>query len=324
MFKIDHTGLGKLDLNLLVAFDALMTERSVTRAAARVGLGQSAMSHALARLRTVFGDELLIRGPDGMRPTPKALALSAPIRAALAQIEAAVRPERTFDPATEDRTFTIGLPDSVEVLLAPKLVAHLQTVAPGIRLLLRTMDRIRILEDLDAARTDLGIGVFDEGQTHHKRRILHKENYLCIFNPRLVGAEPPITLADYLRLPHVLTSLVESQHGVVDDALAKIGEKRTIALTSPRFTAVPFVVLQAPVIATMHSKVARYFAEAMGLTLSPAPVILPDVAVSMLWHSSYDSDPAHQWLRETVRALMATEPPPGLNLWLLRAQQELP
>src|SRR3954464_12487147 len=107
MMTIDHTNLGRLDLNLLVAFDALLTERSVTRAAARVGLGQSAMSSTLARLRSLFGDELLTRAPDGMRPTPRALALAEPVRSALRQIQALVRRDDSFDPRTVERVFTI-------------------------------------------------------------------------------------------------------------------------------------------------------------------------------------------------------------------------
>src|SRR5215218_5245897 len=115
MMAIDHVNLARLDLNLLVAFDALLAERSVTRAAVRVGLGQSAMSHNLARLRSLFGDELLTRGPEGMRPTPRALALSDPVRVALAQITALVSRDQTFDARTAERLFRIGLPDSVEV-----------------------------------------------------------------------------------------------------------------------------------------------------------------------------------------------------------------
>lgn len=297
---IDHVNLAKLDLNLLVALDALLAERSVTRAAARIGIGQSAMSHALARLRAVFSDEILTRASDGMRPTPRALQLAEPVRAALAQIEAIVAPPPAFDPAKADVTFSLGIPDSTEVLLMPQLVAHLQAVAPGVKLLLHTTDRHRILDDLDSGRVDLGIGVFEHGQTHHKRRILNKESYLCVFNAELVGVEPPISLDDYVRLPHVLTSLVETAHGVVDDALAKIGRKRVIAMTSPRFTVMPFVVRQAPVIATMHSRLARFFGDSMGLAVSPAPIALPSVSISMIWHASNDAVPGQRWLRETI------------------------
>lgn len=304
--RIDHVHLARLDLNLLVALDALLTERSVTRAAGRIGISQSAMSHALGRLRATFSDELLTRGPDGMRPTPRALALIEPMQSVLAQIQQITAPPAAFDPANADITFTLGIPDSTEVLLMPNLIAHLQAKAPGVKLLLHTVDRNRILDDLDSGRVDLGIGVFEQGQTHHKRRILNKESYLCLFNADLVGLTPPISLDDYLRFPHLLTSLVESAHGVVDDALAKIGRKRVIALTSPRFAVMPFVVRQAPVIATMHSRLARFFADSMGLTVSPAPVDLPDVSISMIWHASNDDVPSQRWLRETIVMLRRT------------------
>lgn len=298
---IDHINLARIDLNLLVAFDALMSEGGVTRAAVRIGIGQSAMSHALSRLRLAFADELLVRVATGMQPTPRALALIEPVREALGRIEAIVAPPKLFDPKTATRQFTLGVSDSTELLLMPRLVAHLRQVAPGVTLLLRNVDRIRVLQDLDSGRVDVAIGLFEDGKTHHKRRLLNRENYLCIFNPDLVGVTPPISLEDYVRFPHVLTSLVESAHGVVDVALAKLGLTRMIALTSPRFTAVPFVVREAPVIATVHSRVALFFADSMGLAVSPPPVVLPDVAISMLWHSSFDHDPAISWLRDVIR-----------------------
>ncbi|MDR7040075.1 DNA-binding transcriptional LysR family regulator [Methylobacterium sp. BE186] len=300
---IDHVDLASVDLNLLVALDALLAERSVTRAAARIGLGQSAMSSALGRLRALFDDELLTRAPEGMRPTPRAMALAEPVRTALRQIQALVRRDDSFDPATVERVFTISLPDSVEVLLGPRLLAHLRAEAPGVRLLLRTIDRARILAELDADQVDLGIGLFTEGQAHHKMRLLHRDRYVCLFNPARVGLEAPISLQDYVRFPHILTSLRGTAHGVVDDALARIGLSRTIAVTTPSFVAVPFLVRDAPVIATMHARVAHFFAGTLGLSVSPAPVALDDVAIAMLWHASYDADPAHAWLRRTLLRL---------------------
>ncbi|CAA2106662.1 Nodulation protein D 2 [Methylobacterium bullatum] len=300
---IDHVDLSRIDLNLLVALDALLAERSVTRAAARIGIGQSAMSSSLARLRTTFGDELLTRAPEGMRATPRALALAAPVRTLLRQIQSLVRRDEAFDPRSVTRTFTIGLPDSTEVLLGPRLLAYLREHAPGISLLLRSIDRIRILQELDADRVDLGIGTFSHGQTHHKQRLLYRDRYVCLFNAELVGLEPPISLDDYLRFPHVLTSLKETAHGVVDDALALLGLRRDLAVTTPRFLAVPFLVRSAPVLTTMQERLATLFAGTLGLTVSPAPVALDEVAISMLWHTSYDDDPAHRWLRQTLLAL---------------------
>jgi DNA-binding transcriptional LysR family regulator len=305
---IDHSNLAGIDLNLLTAFDALAAERSVTRAAARIGIGQSAMSHNLARLRTLFNDELFTRATDGMRPTPRALDLIGKVQAALSQIQALTAQRPDFAPETTEKTFRIGLPDSVEVLLVPNLLAYLHRHAPGIRLRLQvTAEAAQLLEDLDADRIDMafGIGGFS-GRDHHKQRSLMTGRFLCMFNPALTGIEPPISLDDYVRLPHVLTSLRQGERGVVDDALEKIGLKRTIALITPRFLAVPFLVRGAPVITTMHDELARLFATALGLSLSPPPVALPQIAISLLWHASYDHDPAHLWLRQTIFRLASS------------------
>jgi len=300
--SIDHANLGRLDLNLLVAFDALLTERSVTRAAARVGLGQSAMSHNLARLRTLFGDELFTRGGDGMRPTPRAIALADPIRLTLAQVQSAVLQREAFDPATAHRVFRIGLADSIEVAVVPALIERLQATAPGVELRLRSTNHMSILEELDGGNLDLGIGVFDQGQTHHKRRHLYTDSFLCLFSPEQLEFEPPISLQDYLRWPHVLTSLGQAR-GAVDEALAKHKLRRSIIVTTPSFMAVPFVVRRARVITTMPSRLARYFSEAFGLATSPVPIELPSFTISLLWHASFDHDPGHLWLRQTVASV---------------------
>jgi DNA-binding transcriptional LysR family regulator len=304
---IDSVNLSRVDLNLLVHLDALLAERSVTRAAARVGLGQSAMSHNLARLRDLFSDELLTRGPEGLRPTPRALALVEPVRIALAQIQVLVSRDEAFDPRTAERTFSVGLPDSMEILIVPSLLAYLREVAPGIHLRLHNIDSSKLLDDLDADRLDLavGYGVFAQGQAHHKRRLLFTETYLCMFNAERTGITASISLDDYLRLPHVLTSLRPGERGVVDDALEKLGLRRTVVLTTPRFLAVPSLVARAPVVVTMHARLARFFAAELGLSLSLPPVELPDMAVSLLWHASYDHDPAHAWLRQMMVRLVA-------------------
>ena len=304
---IDTVNLARIDLNLLVHLDALLKERSVTRAAARVGIGQSAMSHNLARLRDLFSDELLTRGPEGLRPTPRALALVEPVRIALAQIQVLVSRDDAFDPRTAERTFSVGLPDSMEILIVPSLLAYLREVAPGIHLRLHNIDSSKLLDDLDADRLDLavGYGVFAQGQAHHKRRLLFTETYLCMFNAERTGITASISLDDYLRLPHVLTSLRPGERGVVDDALEKLGLRRTVVLTTPRFLAVPSLVARAPVVVTMHARLARFFAAELGLSLSLPPVELQDMAVSLLWHASYDHDPAHAWLRQMMVRLVA-------------------
>src|SRR5262249_16607785 len=259
IMAIDHINLSRVDLNLLVALDALLTERSVTRAAARVGLRQSAMSHNLARLRAPFGDELLIRGPAGMDPSPQGVGVVDRVGIALAQITTLVARDESFDARTAQRSFRIGLTDSAEVLIGPALLAHLCEAAPGIRLRLSSTDRL--FEELDADQLDLGVGYgpLPEGQAHHKRRVLSTDSFICMFNAERVGVSPPISLEDYVRLPHVLTTLRRGERGIVDDALAKLGLSRTVAVTTPRFVAVPFLVAGAPGLPPMPAQPPRAF-----------------------------------------------------------------
>ena len=302
---IDHVNLSRLDLNLLVTFDALLAEGSVTRAAERVGIGQPSMSHALGRLRRLLKDELFVRAPDGVRPTPRALALAGPIREALGAIQGTLLQEQGFDPAEAERSFILGMPDSIEVALLPRLMAHLAAEAPRVRVRVRALDRFDVLEQLDRDRLHLGVGLFTEGAVHHKRRRLYGTNYLCLYDPARLPLAPPVTLEDYVAVPHVLGSPRGDAHGVVDDALAPLGLRRTIAVTTPHFAAVPFVLKGARLLSTVPQRPARIFAERFGLVASPVPVALPDFDVSMLWHASYDHDPAHRWLRGTIARLAA-------------------
>jgi DNA-binding transcriptional LysR family regulator len=303
---INHAHLSRLDLNLLVAFDALLAEGSVTRAAERVGIGQSAMSHTLGRLRRLLKDELFVRAPEGMEPTPRAVALAEPIRITLAAIQEMLLQGEGFDPGEAERTFLLGMPDSIEVVLLPRLLAHLEAEAPKLRVRVRSIDRFEVLEQLDRDRLHLGIaGLLTEGAIHHKRRRLYVTDYLCLYDPARLPLAPPLTLEDYLAVPHVLGSPRGDAHGVVDDALASSGLRRTIAVVTPHFAAVPFLLKGARLLSTVPRRPARLFAERFGLTTSPVPVDLPDSDVSMLWHASYDHDPAHRWLRGTVARLAA-------------------
>jgi DNA-binding transcriptional LysR family regulator len=302
---IDHANLSRLDLNLLVAFDALLAEGSVTRAAGRVGISQPSMSHALGRLRRLFKDELFVRAPDGVRPTPRALALADPVRVALSAIQGTLQ-EGGFDPAEAERAFVLGMPDSVEVALLPRLLAHLEAAAPKIRLRVRTVDRFEVLEQLDRDRLHLAVsGLLTEGAVHHKRRRLYGIDYLVLYDPAQLPLQPPLTLEDYVAVPHVLGSLRGDAHGVVDDALAPLGLRRMVAVATPHFAAVPFLLKGARLLSTVPQPAAGIFAERFGLATSPVPVALPEVDVSMLWHASYDHDPAHRWLRGTIARLAA-------------------
>ena len=303
---IDHANLSRLDLRLLVAFDALLAEGSVTRAAERVGIGQPAMSHALGRLRRLLKDELFVRAPEGVRATPRALALATPIRETLSAIQATFLQGQDFDPADAERSFVLGMPDSVEVALLPRLLAFLEVEAPKIRVQVRAIDRFEVPEQLDRDRLHLAlIGLHIDGAVHHKRRRLYDVTYLVLYDPARLPLEPPLTLEDYLAVPHVLGSPRGDAHGVVDDALAPLGLRRTVAVATPHFAAVPFLLKGARLLSTVPLPAARLFAARFDLAASPVPVALPKVDVAMLWHASYDHDPAHRWLRDTIVRLAA-------------------
>lgn len=306
---IDHGNLTSIDLNLLVALDALLTEQGVTRAANRLGLKQSAMSSNLGRIRRLLDDEILTRSGDGMHLTPRAMALVGPVQTALRQIQCIVNRGEAFDPNVAERTFGIALPGSMEALLGPRLLSLVASEAPNVRIVLQSLDYGQVLSNIDADRIDIAVGVFDSGQMHHKVRPLYRDGYLCLFNETLLKVSAPLSLDDYLRHPHVMTTLNGTGPGVVDEALTRIGRQRKLLATTPRFATVPFLVQASPVLTTMVAALATRFAGMMNLATSPVPVELMDFTVSMLWHSSYDHDPAHRWLRDLL--LRASRRPAG-------------
>ncbi|APH60687.1 Transcriptional regulator, LysR family [Granulibacter bethesdensis] len=304
IMSIVHRNLSRLDLNLLTAFDAIYTERSVTKAAECIGVGQSAMSHNLARLREALQDELFVRTPSGMEPTPRARAIADTVRNLLWTVQDKLLTTRSFTPATAERIWRIGLADNIESLLMPPLLDMMLKEAPGMRIQAIFTDGLRVLEALDRDELDMGIGVFRHGGNVHKRRNFAPDSYLCLYDPKQITLEGPITLDQYASLPHVLVSLRGIFHGVADDALSLLGRTRTIVMTTPHFLSVPYVLRGAPVITTLPGTLARSAASAHGLCVSPLPFELAPFRLSMLWHSSYDNDPAHRWLRNTVAGLM--------------------
>lgn len=301
MTIIDHTHLARLDLNLLVAFDALSTERHVTRAAARLGLSQSAMSHNLARLRDLFGDELFVRAEGGMQPTPRAQELSAEVHAALAGIQATLLSRAPFDPARDERHFRIAVHDDMEIALLPPLLVHLEGLCSKVRIDIRPFAPAEVPDMLDAAELDLAIGVFNEGRTHHKRRVICTgDTYLCLFDPREHDPSMPMTAERYAAIPHIRISSRAALEDGIDAALAKRRLKRRIAVSTPHAVGVPYLLRRLRAVATLRRSVALAAAETLGLSTADVPITLPKSGISMLWHASFDPDPAHRWLHEEL------------------------
>jgi DNA-binding transcriptional LysR family regulator len=296
-----------IDLNLLAAFDALMGERNVTRAAARVGVSQPAMSAALSRLRKLCGDPLFLRSPQGLLPTPRARELAEPLSAALRQIESVLVKKPAFVPASAALTFTLGLSDYPAFVLMPALVRALAERAPGVSLSVHSFnDRDHAVDLLDSGTVDCAIGV---APTHPDSRILTlpilKDEFVTIVANQHPAARRGMDMKTFLSLAHVLVSPEGERHGLVDQELAQRGKRRTLAVTLPQMFAAPVIVAGTRTTATVMKRVALTSAAARKLALYPPPVPLPEMVFDLIWHRRTDSHPAQQWFRELIASVAA-------------------
>jgi len=288
------------DLNLLVVFAVVMRERSTTRAGNRLFLSQSAVSHALRRLRTLFEDDLFVRASQGVAPTPRAEALYRDLLPCLQEIERKLRERDAFDPAISDRTFRMGLPSSLDVCVTPLLLDRLAVVAPAVNLVIRPVDLHTGPRMIDDEEIDLGVSSFPQMESWHRRAELGPRNYACLFDGRRLGIRAPITLKEYLSRPHILTSFAGDRTGVVDTALAERGLARRVLAATADFSSVPFYLSAANALATLPTYAACAFADQLGLTRSPMPFAVPDFMLSMIWHARLDRDPGLVWFRDLV------------------------
>jgi DNA-binding transcriptional LysR family regulator len=294
--------LASVDLNLLVALDALLEARNVTRAAARVGLTQSAMSHALKRLRDLTGDDLLVRGKSGMLPTSRAEALAPAVRRALDDIARALKPAAPFDPKTAQLRVTVGTTDYAELVLFPEVVRRLTLEAPGIELRSGTVgdDPMALL----AARAiDLVISpvreIFDQGSGMVARK-LFDERFVCVMRAGNPLAGKRLTLKRFAEAQHALISPRGSEGGIVDDALARLGLSRRVTVAVPHFLIAPHMVASSDLVLTLAGRIATTLAEPLGLLVVPAPseLALEGFTMSLVWHERTHEDPGIKWVRD--------------------------
>ncbi|MDE1146548.1 MAG: LysR family transcriptional regulator [Azospirillaceae bacterium] len=301
-----------IDLNLLVAFDALMAERSVTRAGIRIGRTQPAMSAALARLRALLKDDLFVRSPHGLQPTPRALDLAEPLGHALAAIQRTLDYTQDFDAGTSTVAFTLGLSDHAAFVLLPRLVALLRDQAPGISVRIRTFNaRDEAIGLLDGGAADMTIGVPPTPAGRILGRPLFQERFVCVLRRDHPAVSAPWDLDAFLGLSHLLVSPEGDRFGVVDAALAKRGLRRRLALTLPHMYAAPLLVARSDMVATLMGGVVRASGHAADLTILPPPLDLPAVPFALSWHRRNDAHPAQRWLRDRIAALGAEISTPG-------------
>jgi DNA-binding transcriptional LysR family regulator len=301
--------LGAIDLNLLVALDALLAERSVTRAAFRIGITQSAASHALARLRKLTGDELLVRGRGGMVPTVRAEAMGAPLRRALEDIEGTLSSPGAFNPKTARLRVFIGTSDYAELVLLPGIMARLVREAPEVQLRVLTL-REGSASDLASGRLDVALmpPLPSEGGPGIRSRRILEERFVCLArraHPLAKKRTPrALTLSRFAAASHVLISPWGTEGGFVDDALARLGLRRNVAVAVPHAMVAPHVVASSDLLLTVAERIARVLAPPLGLVvLAPPPELkLTGFTMSMLWHERTHDDPARRWVRDVIVA----------------------
>ena len=296
------------DLNLLPVFRALMEERSVTRAAERMGMTQPALSNALARLRIMMQDQLFIRERYGIQPTPAAVALAPGIAEALDRIDDAVRGQQDFDPAHAAQHFTIALTGYVEFALMPAIVTRLQQVAPGITLRLVPYGNDLVEAGVVSGTTALVLGRMvdppDNLVVHH----LMDDGFACLVRKSHPEIGDVITRDQFERTKHINVMPPGRLRAGLFQALARQAIKRDVAISVTNFFAVSEMVAVTDHIATLPSLICLRLSHDPRLKVSPTPVDLDTFPVEMAWHVRYRNDPAHRWLRslitDVVRGLM--------------------
>ncbi|HSR98516.1 MAG TPA: LysR family transcriptional regulator [Kofleriaceae bacterium] len=303
-----HDVLAAMDLNLVVALDVLLAERHVTRAAQRLGITQSAASHALGRLRELLGDPLLVRGPGGaMVPSTLALRIAPQLRKVLEDLAGVLRGE-TFDPATARRTFRLGGSDYVELVLLPRLAARLARLAPGVDLWVHNFD--------DWGDAELATGKLDCVLAPPRRnarpsgmfeKILLHESFTCVMRAGHPLAGARLTLARYCEAPHLMVAPRGTPGSIVDDALAAAGRTRRVALAVPHFLVVPYVIAATDLVATLANRIAALFATTLDLVMVPPPIAIARFAIAVAWHERNHHDAAQRWFRDQIAAVATEE-----------------
>lgn len=295
--------LRSLDLNLLVALDALLSERHVTRASKRVGLSQPAMSNALGRLRRVFNDELLVRTATGMKATPRAMELVDPLRQVLRQVERVLEGDSGFDPHASDRTFNIRMSDVLACLILPPLMA-LQPQLSQLSFNVLHMPPTTTFNALERDEIDMAISMGLDASTSIRSAKLMDDRMVCLMREAHPIAGRRFTLDRFIAQGHVKVSMSPTDMRFVDDVLAGLGHQRAIALNVPHWLVVPHVLKATDLLAVMPGRLAAALMDD-GLRQRELPFPSAPFAWTMYWHRRYDRSQASLWLRDQLTRVCA-------------------
>jgi DNA-binding transcriptional LysR family regulator len=299
------SNLRTFDLNLLVAFDVLMRELNVTRAAEQMFITQSAMSHILQRLRQQLDDPLLVKTPKGMKPTERALALIEPVRSLLTEVEHLIQPPLEFEAGTSQRRFVLAATDYMELLLIPALSGLIGQIAPGIDLHIKRTESSFPAAQLENGSLDVVLGFESvlNPPPHLHCEHLFNDQMACVVRQNHPLITKPPSLEDYLAVPHMLISRTGSNVGLIDQKLTEQGLERRIKLIVPHFLSAPLIVAETDMILSLPYRIAEQFKKFAPLEIFPVPVELPSYELVMIWHPLQDKDPAHLWLRDKITTI---------------------
>ncbi|WP_210210388.1 LysR family transcriptional regulator [Altericroceibacterium spongiae] len=303
------------DLALLPILEALIEERHVSRAALRLNRSQPAVSHALARLRDLFDDPLLVRGEGGPQPTARALQLAEPLAEALALVRSMIE-QPAFDALQCSRHFRLSLSDYGAAILLPRLVARLRTSAPLIDLTVISYGRERALTALVDGEIDLALGVYPAlDQARYKdlgSALLFEETFACLHDETVLAGS--LSLDRYLERPHVRVTVALEDDSEIDDALARLGHKRRIAVQIPHWSAAPEMVRGTDLVLTAARRSIAHLGTG-GLRCNDLPFQMASFPFVQTWHRRREMDPAHRWLREQIAGIVSgTSKPTSLDL----------
>lgn len=305
------TDLNRVDLNLLVAFEALYEERGVTRAAQRLNLAQPSVSGALARLRTLFDDPLFVRAPNGMQPTPKARMLAPRVAAALVRVRDVLAMSEVATPGDfRGRAVSVAMTDYAGLIAAPLLVAAVRREAPGLDLRIRPLHARSVCNDLEAGRLDFAIGGHIAVPPGLVSTTLFDERFVGIADRAGRFARSRVDLESWLAAPHALFApgAFAEPSGVVDEALARLGRSRRVALTVPHVSALPACLAGTDLVATIAERIAVRLAESAGVAVFALPLEdLPPFDVVLAHAPGLERDPVLAWVRQTIMGIAARD-----------------
>ncbi len=291
-----------VDLNLLIVFDAIMQDRSLTRAARRLGLSQPATSHALARLRAALDDELFVRTPQGMQPTLQAEQMAEPVREALRLMHAALEPD-VFDPATSTRTFNLLVNNYAARAVVPPLAMRVADQAPHVGLDIKSTGSMDVLDQLDRGVDVALTQLVDGGDRFKCVRILEDDFVALLDKDHPAATEGVFTLEHLASIPHVLITSTGDDTTFVDDALEQHNLVRRIAVKVTLLSIV-VMLIGSNRVSVLPRRVAEDLARVSPVVVRGLPFPSPTISLAMIWHRRFDNHRAQRWLRETIRGCL--------------------